>query len=240
MKQVKIAIQARSSSERLPNKIFEKIGEKEILQHVIDACRNAERYVNRHSVKYGYVVSTCIVCPENDPVVQRYKRFIEIIEGDEFDVFSRYNKACKDASWIVRITADCPLIPEFLISKATMIAVKNKYDYLSNVDERCRLAVDGHDVEVMSGHIVQWLAQCDLTKEEREHVTLRIRRDHEKKSLPDWVLIGSMQSPLPLQNIKLSVDTQDDLDKVRRIYNLRESQNDKARRIFGERHVHKY
>jgi spore coat polysaccharide biosynthesis protein SpsF (cytidylyltransferase family) len=132
------------------------------------------------------------------------------------------------------------MIPEFLISKATMIAVKNKYDYLSNVDERCRLAVDGHDVEVVSGHMMHWLAESDLSKEEREHVTLKIRKGHENKILPDWALIGSMQSPLPLQNIKLSVDTQDDLDKVRRIYNLRESQNEKARRIFGERNVHKY
>lgn len=240
MKQVKIVIQARSLSSRLPNKIFEKIGEIEILQHVIDACRGAEAYVKRHSVKYGYDISTCVACPTDDPLVQKYKRKVQIIEGDEHDVLSRYVAASKGVDWVVRITADCPLIPQFLISKATMHAVKNRYDYLSNVDERCRTAVDGHDVEVISTPLLEWLNEQNLSLEEREHVTLKIRTGHANKSMPDWFLPGCIHGALPLQNIKLSVDTLEDLEKVRRIYDLRKKQEEEARRVFGDRHVHKY
>jgi len=46
-KTVVIGIQARSTSTRLPGKIFEMVGNKKALEHVIDKAKSAKDYIQR-------------------------------------------------------------------------------------------------------------------------------------------------------------------------------------------------
>lgn len=211
-----IAIQARSTSTRLPGKVFELIDGKEILQHVLDSAEESCLYINKFSDKNRTTVKTCLVIPEGDPIGEKYKHKTLIFEGSENDVLSRFmvmvNKLNPD--YIVRITSDCPLLPSYLISKHMNIAVKGRYDYVSNVDENLRTCVDGHDVEVISLRAMEWLDKNAIKKEYREHVTQFIRVGRLPQNFRVAHVIGHLYQP----EIKLSVDTKEDLERVREEY----------------------
>lgn len=214
-KTVLIGIQARSTSERLPKKAFEYIGSKRMLDHVIDACVRAQKYSNKYADKKNYTVRVAVLCPYRDPIAESFKTQCSIIEGPEFDVLERYKIAMDltEADYVCRITGDCPLIPPYIISKHISIAVLGEYDYLSNVDESCRLSLDGIDCEVMSRAMLSWLDRDSKKPEEREHVTLRARTHP-----PQWAKRGFTASFFNQKGIKLSVDTEADLEKVREEY----------------------
>jgi spore coat polysaccharide biosynthesis protein SpsF len=110
---VLIGIQARSTSTRLPRKCFEPLGGKRLLDHVIDSCHRAERYVNKNTYKNNYSASTALLIPEGDPLKKGFGSQVNIVEGPEDDVLTRYAIAVEKykPDYICRITGDCPLMP---------------------------------------------------------------------------------------------------------------------------------
>lgn len=237
IKTVLIGIQARSTSERLPNKAFALIGEKRMLDHCIDAAWKAAKYLNRHTDRSGIKCVIAVLTPEGDPIVKEFGRRCDMVEGSEADVLSRYVKAAKkyEADFITRITGDCPLIPPWLISKSIKTTVVNRYDYYSNVDEKVRTAPDGYDCEVMSYRLLDHLDKFADTAADREHVTTYIRRNR-----PDWARMGFMSGNRDYsESRKISVDTAEDLEAVRREYDAVNDKNTEAYRIYGKQAVHK-
>jgi len=61
-----IGIQARSTSKRLPNKALQMVGDKPLLQHVIDACKKSALYMNRHQTRE--VVQVAVLTPKATPL----------------------------------------------------------------------------------------------------------------------------------------------------------------------------
>jgi spore coat polysaccharide biosynthesis protein SpsF (cytidylyltransferase family) len=211
---VAIVIQARSTSTRFPRKIFEKIGNKQILQHVLDACSNSASYINKFSAKHGIVCGVSIACPNGDPLINHYSRE-QIIEGPEHDVLRRYALAQEKlaADYVVRITSDCPFIPPYVVSKAINLAVTERLDYLTNADPRFRTAPDGHDVEVISKKLLSWLDENAKDEIHREHVTTYLH-DH----LPEWAVKADIVGFADYSGVKLSVDTPEDLKRITEMY----------------------
>lgn len=235
-KSVLIGIQARSTSKRFPRKIFEKIGNRTMLHHVIGQVKKSSKYLTQNILN-KFDVSVCLLVPEGDEVLNRAASYdVDIIQGSEFDVLSRYVTAAnqKNADYIVRITADCPLIPPFLISKHVLIAVENGYDYLANVYENFRTAPDGFDCEIMSRQMLNYLDQNAVTKEDREHVTLMARRE-TPRAFKFGCVIGFMH----LSDIKLSVDTPEDLERVRNQFTKIDQCNKEAHAQFGQYNIHR-
>lgn len=237
LKKFLIAIQARSTSTRLPNKHVELIGGMRIIDHVIDACVRSAEYLNRHSVKYGYETQVVLLTPVGDPLGDPYKDTIDVIQGPEHDVLKRYKMAADkhNPDYIVRITGDCPLIPPFVISKHIVIAHKNGYDYLSNVDERYRTAQDGIDCEVLSRRMLDWLDEKARLPEDREHVTTMARREK-----PAWARCGFVCGYFDFSGIKYSIDTEEDLKRVRKEYDSIKRRFKEAQRVFGKDSIHRF
>lgn len=234
-KKVLIGIQARSTSKRFPRKVFEKIGNQTMLQHVVNQCKRASEYLGK--IRTPIDVTTALLVPHGDEITQKAERLaVQIVEGPEDDVLTRYVDAAQkfSADFIVRITADCPLIPPYLISKHVMLAVENNYDYLSNVFEESRTAPNGFDCEVMSSQLLAYLNQYAMTKEYREHVTLMARKEP-----PRSAKLGCVVSFLNLSDINLSVDTPEDLDRVRNQYARVQKCNQEAHERFGRYSVHR-
>jgi spore coat polysaccharide biosynthesis protein SpsF (cytidylyltransferase family) len=236
---VVIGIQARSTSGRFPRKVFETIDGKPMLQHVIDAANRAAKYLNNHTQKTKVMVNVALVVPTGDEITSAFKKKVTVIEGDEKDVLSRYVTMAHrlDADYIVRLTGDCPLIPPFLISKHINTALKNELDYVSNVDENLRTSADGTDCEVMSRRVLDWLNTSATTTEDREHVTTLVRRQP-----PDWAIgkIGHVVGFLNLSQLKLSVDTPDDLERVRWEHDRVKQAIDTAESRHGKGSVHRF
>lgn len=232
-----IGIQARSNNSRLPKKCFEPLGSKRLLDHVIDACDRAAKYSNRYTYRHRFTTSVALLVPYNDPIKMAFSSQVDVFEGDELDVLSRYVDAQRHfkADYICRVTGDCPLIPPYVISKHISLASVSRYDYVSNVDEQCRLALDGIDCEVLSKRMLDWLDDNASTAEEREHVTLKART-----SPPDWAKRGFTASYFDQSGIKLSVDTAEDLAEVRRIYDQVGDKLQRAERIYGRDAIHRF
>ena len=233
---VLIAIQARSGSTRLPRKAYELIGERRMLDHVVDSCREAARYLMTRRVSMAPEVTVALLVPTADPIAKDFARGIDLVEGPEQDVLARYYSALErfHPDFVVRITGDCPLIPDFLIGKHITTAIKGRYDYVSNVDEETRTAIDGHDCEVMSARMLGWLHGAAESKADREHVTLLARREP-----PDWARMGVVLNYHDQSHLKLSVDTAEDLAIVRDEYSRRDLKVFKAERKFGRQSVHR-
>jgi len=237
LKKVVIAIQARSTSERLPRKVFELIDGKTMLEHVVDRCKEAQRYLNNHTHKTGVGVHVAIVCPYGDPIAREFTGLCPIIEGPEHDVLTRYHICAEsmDADYIVRITSDCPLIPNFVISKMIKIATINEADYTSNVFPEVRTACDGVDCEVISRKAIDWSNATAKNQKDREHVTTIIRH-----SAPKEFKIHHIVGFFQLSHIKLSVDTQEDLERVRAEFSTVKKCAEVAERMHGKYSVHRF
>lgn len=210
-----IVIQARSTSTRFPGKIYEKIGNKQILQHVLDACYNSANYVNAYTNRHNIVCGVALAVPIEDQLLKSYGQHV-IVQGPEDDVLKRYDMAANrlNSDFIIRITSDCPFIPPFIISKMLSIAVKDGLDFLTNADPRFRTSPDGHDCEIMSRRLLMWLNENAKTPEHREHVT-----SYLQVAMPSWAKKADVIGFTDLSSVKLSVDTMDDLDRLTLMYN---------------------
>lgn len=235
---VSIGIQARSTSERLPGKISMDICGKSMLEWVIDAASSSAFYLNAPKKNITYRVNVFVLMPYNDEAITKFSKITRILEGDEHDVLSRYFNLAKqdDSDYVVRLTGDCPLIPDAIISKAINTAVHNRYDYISNAYGIRRLAFDGMDVEVLSRRMINHLNENAIEKEDREHVTTFVRNGNCVKGFK----LGVIVPYLDLSNLKLSVDTEDDLERVREsareVINAINFYTD----IFGKSHLHRF
>ncbi len=236
-KNILIGIQARSTSNRLPRKVFAEIDGRSMLDHVIDACRRSADYLNRYTYKTGIAVHVCLVVPTGDELIGNWKHKIQIVEGSEDDVLSRYMDAFDTFSpdWIVRVTSDCPLLPPYVISKHIKLAVVNNLDYVSNVDPRFRTALDGADCEVISAKLLRWMDNAAEEKREREHVTIAAR-----ERPPLWAKIGAVVGFFDESDVKLSVDCKEDLDMVRRQFELVKQKARDAERLYGKENVFRF
>jgi spore coat polysaccharide biosynthesis protein SpsF len=226
---VLIAIQARSASTRFPGKIYEEIGSKMVLTHVIDAAKKAKKYCERSG---KMVCEIAVLYPDGDQrILDTFKSAgVLMIAGPEHDVLARYLAAQRytAADYVVRLTSDCPLVFPFIISKHINVAVYNRMDYVSNVDEECRMFADGLDCEAISANAIAWLSENAKTPEEREHVTLAIRKKNSQTLSKAFI-----SSQLDTSAMKLSIDTQEDLDRVRLFYHGREFKMDSATISYG-------
>ena len=234
---VAIIIQARSTSTRFPNKILENVGTRPMLKCVIDNCKASAEYINKINMNKRATALVAMVVPLNDPIIKRWTNCVPIFAGSEQDVLSRYVQAQKElrADYVCRVTSDCPMLPPYIISKHITLAVMNEYDYVSNVDPRFRTSPDRWDCEVISSRMLDWLGQNAQTPEEKEHVTLKARTDP-----PPWIRHGVTIGFYDLADIKISVDTTDDLEKVRNEWAKVRTKVDTALEYFGEYNVHRF
>ncbi len=118
---------------------------------------------------------------------------IPVFYGDEQDVLKRYAVCAKQypADVIVRITADCPFIDPWAIDLALDYFVKRDLIYT------CFAPVDGSDVEVFTQELLEEADRNATDPYDREHVT-----------------------PYMIKKTKCSIDTLEDLNRARGIYEL--------------------
>lgn len=237
MQKVVIGIQARSDSSRFPGKIYADILGKTMCGHVIDACHRASDMINRWGRRSGVACEIVLLIPEGDKAKEVYGNQVTIFEGPKENVLSRYYQMATafKADYVVRITSDCPMLPPDMIRNHVIIAHKDSYDYISNVDENIRVSADGFDCEVLSFKALAWLNGACTDPAEQEHVTLKIRKDY-----PEVLKIGWMVGHLDISGMKLSVDTEEDLEQVRRHMTRIQQATQWIKSKRGQIHCHRF
>lgn len=237
-KRLIIGIQARSTSHRFPRKVHSLICGKRALDLVIDSVAESVNYVNTAFQNMVFAEFYLLV-PVGDEIVEKFPGNY-IIEGSENDVLSRYKGLVDVAQpdYIVRITADCPLIPSHVISNIIKVGVINSYDYLANFfesdGELYRLVPDGFDCEFFSREMLTWTVKNVSDKSDREHVTTLMR------TYPDWGKYGVVLPKVPYTDKKLSFDTQEDKETIELVKSTVDKAVMKAWGLFGKTCVHRY
>jgi len=198
------------------------MGDRCLVDHVIGNATYSSRYINRHTHRTGVKCQVFLLVPKGDNRLLVSRPGVTVIEGDENDVLSRYTKMQDQhpADFICRITADCPMVPSAMITKAIMGAVKGPWDFMTNAMPGYRTYPDGSDVEVMSAKLLEHLAK-NAVGSQREHVTNLLWQD-----FPAWASISHMFNNYDFSDLKYSVDTEEDFERVKDNY---ESVRDKIK-----------
>lgn len=234
MNKVLIGIQARSGSTRLPRKAYELIGGRMMMDRVIEIGKAASKSITSNG---RFSATVAVLTPTGDPIATDFKtRGVEIVEGPEQDVLARYAVAVErfEPDWIIRITGDCPMLPPNVVNSVFHLAVKSNYDYISNVDERCRTSMDGTDCEVISRRLFDHISRHAVAPHDREHVTPLCRGDR-----PHWATAGIVIAHFDLSDLKYSVDTPEDLARVRAVHEQAYAKYQEACGVYGFGKVHR-
>lgn len=208
MSRVVCIVQARTTSERFPCKIFAGLLGRPMLAHVLEraaAIRGVDQVV--------------LAVPENDVRLVSHL-WPHVYGGSEKDVLGRYAKAaeCYEADVIVRVTGDCPLLATDLSVLALVGFAAYKYEGYLAMCQPYGSVADGWDTEIFDRRM---LVNADrfAKKDQREHVTTWMRDTGvlQFNTGQDWTAL------------KCSVDTREDLQRVEKIMNHLDDKADFSR-----------
>ncbi len=198
-------LQARMSSGRLSGKVMMEINNQPLIFWQI----------NR--IQKSHEIRSLIVATSSDPTDDVLAKYVESLgvfvhRGSLENVYSRFNTALENENvdFFLRLTGDCPLVMPNLIDSMILSFQESNVDYLSNCFPPT--FPDGLDIEIVSKSAFKRLEKLNLTKREKEHVTLGLH------SRPELFLIKNFINFQDLSSERWSVDYQQDFDFVRLIF----------------------
>ena len=173
-KKIIAIIQCRLNSRRLPNKAILKLSGIPAIIRMVNRVKRSKE-IDEIWIATG-------LSKVNDKLCNLLSnKNINFYRGDDEDVLSRFmhigNKT--KASYIVRLTGDCPLIDPSIIDQAIEKIIKNKVDYVSNILPRS--FPDGLDVEVFTKKTLDETYNNVTEKFSKEHVTTYMHGLHKSK-----------------------------------------------------------
>lgn len=198
-------LQGRLSSTRLPGKVLKDLHGKPMILQQIERLNDSQ--------KIDKLVVATSVDPSDDELVYVLKEAgIEVRRGSLNDVADRFANVVEEfqPETIVRLTADCPLTDPRIIDQVISAHISSNADYSSNTLKPT--FPDGLDVECISLNAFNRLLSLDLTRPEKEHVTLAIYSNPHKFEL------NSVVQTTDFSNLRWTVDVQEDLDFARLVY----------------------
>jgi spore coat polysaccharide biosynthesis protein SpsF len=213
MKTVTI-IEARMTSTRLPGKILLPILGKPMLELLIERLKRA---------KFLDQIVVATTSNQSDDVVEKLTQRIGVgcFRGSEEDVLDRVLGAAhaNEADVIVEITGDCPLIDPTVLDRVIQAYQKKNVDYVSNILKRTYPR--GLESQVFSTAVLEKVARLTQDPIDHEHVSLYIY-EH-----PEIFSLFNVESDLPEKywDLRLTVDTQEDFQLIKTIYELLYPQN---------------
>ena len=199
-------IQARLGSQRFPAKVLKRIDYQTMLTHVLARAKLIPG------------VSTIMVATttaERDDAIANLCRGAGVrwCRGSERDVLARYVLAAEltRADVILRLTSDCPLLDPEVAGLVLASQREQGASYVSNVHPPSWH--DGCDAEAFTRAALE-VAHAEAGPDEREHVTTFLWRRSERFRVANVALPGGEDHSL----VKLSVDTAEDLARVRAVH----------------------
>lgn len=211
-------IQARMDSERLPGKVMMEIGGWPMLSYLVDACKDAglEPIVVTpiaavNNPIYHWCLGAAIKC-------SRWP-----VEGVR-DPLAEFTYAVRNHgayAWVLRLTADCPMIkPHHISLFASMLTGEG------NVFTNRPIDMDGYDMEACQVRMLR-LAFQEATGKDREHVFPWMYKRKKTTSVDDGKVVliadGTIRFSVmgnPHNGVaegKVSVDTLEEFEYVKRL-----------------------
>ena len=199
-------VQARLSSQRLPRKVLEYFSGNTLIGHIIDRLTFVKGLD-------GLIVAIGDHWDNKDLIEYCLTKKIKFYIGSEEDVLSRFYHASLlyKSEYIVRITADDPLKDPEIIDKAILYTLSNNgIDYVSNT--LIATYPEGLDIEIFKTSALAKAYNHAVLEIERQHVTPFIWKN------PQIFSLYNFQNETDLSNLRWTVDYQDDLEFIKKIY----------------------
>ena len=199
-------LQARMSSKRLPGKTLKKVGDKTLLEMVIDRVLKS-KYVSKIIVATSNHIS--------DLPIRTFckKKKIKYFAGSLNNVSERFYKiiqSTKSKSFI-RISGDSPLIDPSLIDIAAKKFNSSEYDIVTNIFPRT--FPKGQSVEIIKSSIFKKYYFKMKQKYYLEHVTQFFYKNFKNFKIKNF------SNKKDFSHIKMSIDTKTEFKWLERVYN---------------------
>ncbi len=199
-----IVVQARMGSSRLPGKTLKTLAGRRMLRHVVNRLAAAP------------VAGPLVVATSNHPGDDFIASWCEAAEvdcfrGSEDDVLDRFRRAAEplDVDYIVRATADNPLVWEGAVGHLGRIIIEQRCQYVSYTHHMPL----GLALEVFTKETLLRAAAEATEPHHREHVTAYI---YDNRDRFDCLWISP---PKELEGgFRLTIDTEEDFELMRQIY----------------------
>jgi spore coat polysaccharide biosynthesis protein SpsF len=198
-------------SSRLPGKVLKDIAGQPMLAWVVERARLAE------SLDEVVVASTT---DAGDDAIQAFcaERGYPLYRGSVYDVLDRFYRAAEHfhADVVVRLTADCPLIDSTVIDRVVATLLESGADFCANrlPPPWKRTYPIGLDVEAVTfAALARAWHEADKPYE-REHV-MPYLYDQEGR-----FQIRVIEAHADYGEMRWTVDTPQDLEAVRKIFEL--------------------
>ncbi len=170
--------------------------------------------VRRLVVVDEFVVATTRLA-EDDALAELVTLFqVPVFRGASGDVLGRYYRCALalKADVILRVTGDCPLWDPYSGAVVLETLLASNADIVHNIDR----GTDGWDAEAFTFRALRQANEQATTSYDREHVTPFLRAS----GLFDVQRIVPRRIP---NNAKWSVDTEEDLLRVRDVFGRKEA-----------------
>ena len=198
-------VQARMGSTRLPNKVMKEIGEKPMIELLLQRLSKANRI--------DEIVVATSTNENNIPLIEFVSGLgFRVFAGSENDVLERYVKALDEstADVVVRITGDCPLVDPSLVDEVIEGYIDSGSQYFSNIDPATY--PDGLDIEVFHASALKKAHSETNYQFDREHVTPFLRNS-------GLFTKGNIASDQDYSSIRWTVDEPADFKVISDIFN---------------------
>ena len=216
-----IIIQARMGSTRLPGKILKPFyGGKTLLETLLE---------NLHKVKGVKVIVATSVNKNNDQLESFLRERNELVyRGSENDVLDRFIKAAEEnnVEGIVRICSDNPFMDWHGVAKLVEKAKTSDADYIGfRINEKPSILTHfGFWGEYVTLNALKRVySTTDLGTPAHEHVTFHVYK-HPEEYKCEWIAGPDFLEGR--DDIRLTIDTPDDLQNALKVYSDLKSKND--------------
>jgi spore coat polysaccharide biosynthesis protein SpsF (cytidylyltransferase family) len=205
-------IQARMTSTRLPGKVLMEVMGRPLLSYQIERLRFCGRIRD--------IIIATTTNKEDDLIAElSHKEGLKLYRGSEDDVLDRYYQAAKEyeAGYIMRLTADCPLIDPAHLDKMIKTFFLENADYIFPSPTHA----EGTDAEVFTFDTLGKAYNHSKLRSEREHVTQYFHNNTE------MFRIVRLENKSDDSKYRFTVDEKEDFQVVKSIieelYNTKNS-----------------
>ena len=208
-------IQARMGSKRLPGKSIKKINNIPILSWIIKSIKKKKNFKN-----FKIIVATTNL--KVDDIIDKIssKQGAKVYRGNQHNVLERYYLCAKKFALnnIIRLTSDNPFVDTFFLEKLIYEHTKNNNDYTSSKES---LPI-GLGAEMMTYSALKKAYKFSKSNKEKEHVCDYIFNNPQKFKIQN---LNFQYNSKRIKNLRLTVDTKEDLVFNRRYCNSKTKSN---------------
>lgn len=211
IKKLDAIIQARTGSTRLPGKVMKTLGDKKVIEHVIERLQKS---------KYIRHVIICTTTSEGDDCIYDYclEKGIKCYRGPELDVLKRYYDTATyfESDFILRVTSDCPLVDPVYIDLLIEKYMTLDIPYLGPKYCGNHKFPDGFNGEIFTYKHLKEAHELSESHE-KEHVTTYIIKKYKTVEF-EYPIDYQKYKNINFSELHLSLDTQEDYQLLQNIF----------------------